>query len=80
MPKEVDGISPEWPRCSSDITGRLRIAQALSEEMSPEQQQQRQLRGPSGPATQLLGGKQMAHAQSYFKDFRRATVPLCHPK
>lgn len=57
VPKEVDGVSlpsshiavrPSWER--------LRIVQAPCEEMSPEQQwQPQQLRGPSGPATQLLG-------------------------
>lgn len=47
-------VSPEWPRCCAVIVGRLRIAQTPGEEMSPEEQRQ-QLRGPSGPATQLLG-------------------------
>lgn len=53
MPKVADGVSPEWLCCCATIMGRLRIAQALGEEMLSEQQwQQQQLRGP---ATQLLG-------------------------
>lgn len=56
MPKEVDGMSPKWLRCCATIMGRFRIAQALDEEMSPEEQrQQQQLGGPSGPANHLLG-------------------------
>lgn len=54
MPKEVDGVPPEWPCCCATIMGRLRIAQALDEEMSQEEQQQ-QPGGPSGLANQLLG-------------------------
>lgn len=46
--------------------GRLRIAQALGEEMSPEERRQQQ---PGAPQALPLNswGKQMAHAQSYFK-------------
>lgn len=40
MPKEADGVSPKGLNCCLVIMWRLRIAQALGEEMSPEQQRQ----------------------------------------
>lgn len=56
--------------------GRLRIARALGEEMSPERQR---LRGPSGPATQLLGGSRW-HMPRAILRLREGNCPPLSPR
>lgn len=73
---EVDGASPEWLCCGCvTITGRLRIAQALDEEMSADEQGQQPPPHPPQHSHSAPGGSRW-HMPKAISGLQEGNCPL----